>query len=621
MKRSCPPGSHPDTFGERLRGHGTPGACGQFVTYDQPMTSIANPRDVTLYGTGLDMLWVAGDANRPTIWNGAPLAPGDPDPLVLAGGGAQAVAPYQLAGGADVGIEINAGGSRSSAVPRDPAAGQDAIFYALGLTAAGTAAGLIIISTWTGAQGLRIFLNGAIFGALAQTNGGAAGIAYSPAGSRSSSSLCAMMLIYNGAANTITAWSAAGASAPVAVPAGVMVGSGIVVGEGLMVGAYLIGAGLAAQWAADTYYKCRELHHRLAGTWPRMGWMPTFTRATARSRTDRNGRLWIYSSGMPAAGDSERLIAEPTRINRCYRNIGIPVGALAEQIGDDASTATGVADAAALAATGLASWGPNVCSYVNASGATRYIRCGAATGAVTRFALSVYGDVIGGAGPRIGWWDTAGPGWTDIGAAPDGYNRAVFPDLVPPANTCVCCLAIPNGCTYYWIAEQCEGSGSANECAVTSPIPNWATAATAQRNADDMRTVLVPASNTGSVELVAEPQGWGGAGNTVAVLYNSGAGAAVLWADTATGTWQCAIDGTTTLDSGVAPVDGTPHRIRLRWVTGVGMSIEVRSMAGAVLGRVAGAYDGSLSGAGGVWEIAGGPVLVSEFRMSRNGGG
>lgn len=634
LRRICTPGSHPDTFGERLRNHGTPGACGQFVLWDQEMTSIANPRDPLLYGPGLDMLWVAGDGNRPTIWNGAALAPGDPDPLMLGGAPVAEVAPYQLESGADVALEgLNGATTRRSIVARDPAAGQDAVVIALWSMPTAGAGGETIFGTRVGAQGIHLALSAANrIQFLTQTAGGA-GASTLAAGDVSQSSISFAVGIYDRTAGTAQLWTPGGVPGAGAVAAGAIAGAGIGIacrpnggsvlgaGSGLLVVAYLIGAGIAPLWSADTYYRCRELRHRLAGTWPRMGGMPTFTRATARSRYDRNGRLWIYSSGMPAAGDSEREGSSPTRINKCYRNIGIPVGALAEQIGDDASTATGVADVAALAAAGLASWGPNVCSYVNATGATRYIRCGAATAAVTRHALSVHGDIIAGAGPRIGWWDTAGPGWTDVGAAPDNYARAVYPDIVPPSNTCVCCIAVPNGCTYYWIAEQCEGSGSANECTVTSPIPNWSAVATAQRNAESMRTALVPPSDGGAVEIVVEPQNWGGAGNTVAVLYNSGAGGAVLYADITTGTWTAAIDGTTVLDSGVAPVDGTAHRIRLRWVTGVGMSIEVRDMTGAVLGRADGPFDGSLSGAGGVWEIAGGPVAVSDFRMLRNGGG
>ena len=630
------PGSHPDTYAERLRGHGTPGACGQFVLHDQPLVTIADPRDTSLYGTGLDMLWVAGDGNRPTIWNGAALAPGAPDPLTLVGVPTAEVAPYQLAAGTDVACERHSGASdRISIVPRDPAAGLDAIMIAFGRWPLAGWTGRYL-STRSGAtgQGVEIYsLDETRLQTYVRTAGGVFSSSTSPVGAVAPGAVFFGATLLNRVADTITIWTPAGAGAAAAFADGAIVGGGIGIaarpsaanileaGGGIIAVAYLIGAGLAASWAAGAYAKCMELRRRLTGLTAVAGADPTFVRATAGSRLDRNGRLWIYSSGLARAGDSERLLVEPTRINKCYRNTGIPVGALAEQIGDDASTATGVADAASLALVGLADLGPNVCNYVNASGATRYIRCGAATGATTRHALSVYADVWGGGASRIGWWDTAGPGWTDVGSAGDNYVRVVYPDLVPPSATCVACLAIPNGGNLAWIGEQNEGSGSANECTVTSVIPNTATAATAQRNADSLTSVTVPPNGGGSVELVVEPQGWGGAGNTVATLYNTGSGSAVLWGDTA-GTWRCLIDGTTTLDSGVAPVDGTAHHIRLRWVQGVGMSIEVRlASTMALLGRVDGAYDGTLLGAGGTWQLAGGPVAVSGLRAYRNGGG
>jgi hypothetical protein len=634
MSRRCnTPGSHPDEFGDRLRHGGTPGQCGQYTTHSIGCTTIRNPRDTTLYGDGLDFLWVAGDGNAPTIWQGAANVA---NRLTLAGVPVAEVAPFQTAALADVAMERHSGASyRFNATARDPAAGQDAVVIVVGRMPLDTTGSGRFFSTYSVAAGQGIILYTASdnqLGAYVQTAGGFA-TSIPAAGHVFPGGLFTSALIYDRAADTVTLWTPGATGAAGAVVDGAIVGGGIGIGAdpdsvlplesggGIIAAAYIIGAGYAADWAAGGYARCVELTRRLTGLESGYGAAPAFTRATGGSRLDRNGRLWIYSSGLARSGDSERLLVEPTRINRCYRNTGIPVGALAEQIGDDASTATGVDDSAALALLGLQDWGPNVCSYTNASGATRYIRCGAATGAVTRFALSVYGDIVAGAGPRIGWWDTAGPGWTDVGAASDGYARAVFPDLVPPAATCVCCLAVPDGCTYYWIAEQCEGSGSADECTVTSPIPNWATAATAQRNLDDLVHPLNPDDIGGSVELVAEPQGWGGAGNTVPVLFNTGAGVAVLYADRTTGTWTAEIDGTTALDSGVAPVDGTAHHIRLRWVQGLGMSIEVRLAATmALLGRADAAYDGTLSGAG-TWEIAGGPVLVGGLLCKRNGGG
>lgn len=622
-----------DLFGPRLERHrDTAGSCGQHIPAAGAFTCIENARDPLLYGEGLDFLWVAGDGNAPTWWNGAANAV---DRFTLVDVPVVEAAPWQTAGLTQASIERHTGASyRFNATARDPAAGQDAVIVVVGRMPLDTTGANAIFSTYSIAAALGLVIYTAAdtqLGAYVQTSGGL-GASVPAAGHVALGSIFVAVLLYDRTADTVTLWTPGATGAATAIVDGAIVGGGISLGAhadgtsiiesgaGIAVAAYIIGAGHAATWAAGAYAKCKEVGAKLTGAYQQMDAVPTLTRATPATWIDQASRYWFASMTTLRAGDDTGALLEPTRTNLCYRNVGIPLGALAEQIGDDASTATGVDDAAALAAVGLTDWGPNVCSYANATGASRYIRCGAATGAVTRFSLSVFADIIAGAGPQIGWWDAAGPGWSNVGAITDGYARTVYEDLTPPAATCVACIHVPDGCTLYWIGEQCEGSGHATYCHSTTPIPNWAAAATQARNIDDLVFAHDPDDACGSVELVVEPRGWSGAeGGTPGLLYLTGSGNPVLYVTT--GTYRCNIDGTTELDSTIAPADGTAHHIRLRW-TGALMSIDVRlASTMALLARVDGAYDGSLRGAGS-WELApGAAVRVRGFKCYRSGGG
>jgi hypothetical protein len=120
----------------------------------------------------------------------------------------------------------------------------------------------------------------------------------------------------------------------------------------------------------------------------------------------------------------------------------------------------------------------------------------------------------------------------------------------------------------------------------------------------------------GSVEATLTPQGWSAAEvGTVGILYGTGSGNPALWVEG--GTWRARIDGTTNLDSGVAPAAGVPHRVRLRWASSI-QSVEVWSGA-TLLARVSSAFDGSLWTTG-QWQLAPqAPVRVRDFRVLRNG--
>jgi len=227
--------------------------------------------------------------------------------------------------------------------------------------------------------------------------------------------------------------------------------------------------------------------------------------------------------------------------------------------------------------------------------------------------------IYAGAGvPRHGF-STAGGAFTAVGNVAANYARSSGTGM-PAAATDKQAVEIPAGASMYfvlWTAGRLIGARVPDE------VPSLAAAGASTTVAmGTVTTTETPSSLGGSVELRLTPRGWGGAGaGTPGFLYLSGGGGAVVYVTG--GTWRAAIDGTTVLDSGVAPVDGVEHHIRLRWVTGVGMSIEVRTASTmALLARVNGAYDGSLQAAG-TWQLAnnGGPAKVRGFRTHRNGGG
>ncbi len=143
-----------------------------------------------------------------------------------------------------------------------------------------------------------------------------------------------------------------------------------------------------------------------------------------------------------------------------------------------------------------------------------------------------------------------------------------------------------------------------------------ATAATATRLQDVLTTVEDPPDLSGRFEITIEPVRWSGAAaGTAGFVYLSGSGNPAIWVET--GTWRARIDGTTNLDSGVAPVAGTGHRICLAWKTGGQQSIEVWD-GGTLLARVASAYDGTLYSAG-TWQVAAqASVYVRDIQALRN---
>lgn len=356
------------------------------------------------------------------------------------------------------------------------------------------------------------------------------------------------------------------------------------------------------------------------GTSARMGADPSYVRASPRTLYVA-GRVHHVSQGMPPIEGDTGLGADAAIVSVTSKNHSFVTGDGTTYLADrDAGltiTANPVDDTTNLAAvapdcTGL------VLAAQNPTGGPLVLRLGNAIGGapVTSWA-SIRCRIYAGAGtPRLGW-STAGGAFTAISNVAAAYARTSGTAL-PAAATDKQAIEIPAGASVYLVL-WCAGQGSIVPDEVLSVDAAGASATVVMGT---LTTTEDPADGQGSVEMSITPRGWSGAGaGTPGFLYLTGGGGAVVYVTG--GTWRAAIDGTTVLDSGIAPADGVEHHIRLRWVTGVGMSMEVRlSSTMALLARVNAAYDGSLQAAG-TWQALsnGGGAKVRGLRSYRNGGG
>jgi hypothetical protein len=335
----------------------------------------------------------------------------------------------------------------------------------------------------------------------------------------------------------------------------------------------------------------------------------TFTRNT--SGTKRSGTTYfVLGSNSPRAGREEGLLIERTSINKVYNNHNPKNLNGWSWTGGNATI---VDDSTALLAAGLREAGPNAIQFANASGAPQIIYGGSQTANTNPHSVSVFGRITAGAGPRIGLRDASSGAFQDLGAMSDSFFRTMVHGATPNDTDQVFAIQAPDGCTIRFEWAQLEHGA---RC--TSPIINKATAAAAQRNFDDFVTDDDPDDHGGSIEFDITPVDWSGNEDAGSILFLTGSGNSAVWVET--GTWRARIDGTTDLDSGVAPADGVTHRIRLRWNINGNQSIEVWNGT-TMLSRVESAYDGSLYSAG-TWEFAAGPSsYIKNVVTYRNGSG
>jgi hypothetical protein len=583
------------------------------------MDHVFNPRvDIPeKFADGLEILWVAGDDNAPTIWGGVPNVA---DVLTLTGVPTVGVSPYQLDGGGAVPLELYGGASRRQTVANvDPLAAEDIVVF--GTASADTADAVFGTSSALAGRGYKIQRTGTENTIRARINGDTGlnlTIAGASTGVGSFFSYC--IVVERGANSTLyvggTTTSIAGAT-----PAGVIGGA-----EGFSIGALIGGAnalvgcvgiisiwygvGIAAGWNTTL---ADELFAMTDGIRQRQGaTLPAFTRGSSASWQNRNGVWFIPAIDMPRAGDatvagqSGGRIA-PLRENECYRNLtpantnGIVwTGGVAPTVVDDS---------AALLAAGCQAFGPNVYQYANSTGAVQYIRSGAQSGDVNPRSQSVLARITAGAGVDIGLYDEVGA--TFAGAAiTDGYaTRTLDHGRVPAAATTTWCLRVQNGATVRFIAQQKEVGPR-----TTTIIPVYSTVAAETRLAETFTLPDTPLDAGGGIEFGITAMDWasGSLGVASRVIERSG-GVTLLVSINAAGAVE-ATDGTTTVGTSTLD-DGVRSFVRLTWGDG-GLRLEVDGVVEDV------AYDGVLPQTGTfVIESTVGEYAIDSFRWLRQQSG
>jgi hypothetical protein len=335
----------------------------------------------------------------------------------------------------------------------------------------------------------------------------------------------------------------------------------------------------------------------------------TFVRATSAVKSS-GGIYYFIGSGAPRAARSEGMLLEPASTNKAWNNHNLSA--------TTGHTATGgmvlsvVNDSAALLAAGLREAGPNVLQCANATGGVQYLYGGSLTVNTDPHSVSTFARIAAGSGVKLGLRDASSGAFQDLGAISDNYVRTEVHGITPDDTDQQIAYEVQDGATLLVVWDQIEEGA---RC--TSPIPNKATAASVTRNQDVWTTSETPSDDGGSIEFDVTPQDWGGSQSSGGVFYLSGSGNPSVWVES--GTWRARIDGTTDLDSGIAPVDGVTHRIKLRWSAGHSQVVEV--WAGSqLLARVSSSYDGTLH-ASGTWVMksAGPCVYVKNLRTYSRG--
>jgi hypothetical protein len=248
-----------------------------------------------------------------------------------------------------------------------------------------------------------------------------------------------------------------------------------------------------------------------------------------------------------------------------------------------------------------------VYEYANDTGSTQYIRTGAQTGDVNDRSLSVLARIVAGAGTvKLGLYDESG-GTFSGSAISDGYaTRTLIHGQTPGDTDETCALEVPDGVTVRFIGMQME---TGSRC--TSIIPNYQTAATAQRIAEILTLPVTPLDGKGAVSFGLTPIGWdsGDLGVACKILERSG-GATFLVSAEVGGAMEAA-DGTSTVGTQTV-TDGTRVEVRVHWGSPAGLSLTVGGTTETV------AYDGALPQSGTLTlEASGGEIAVDNVRVYR----
>jgi hypothetical protein len=312
-RRRCTPGSHPDTFGERLRGHGTPGQCGQFVSTDLALDHVA---DIRLFADATDpegwrakfgvpvLCRVAGDGDTPTI-----------GPALTATGATGLVpGPYQDAAGADIDVEVFDGADsfKQTAGSLDPGAG-DVVISGFIKTGADVA-GLQFLMTHradAGGRGYRFYISGALL--TVQVAGDATITRSANVAANTLYHFTAIInrdgnvsLHINGIFKQLIACCTGDIFAAAALQ--------ICAQGASRFNGYLFwllewqGVGISDAWEADSYELVKALSRAAMGldrgSWIELPAPRQMSQATATAWVDHHGTAWSVTTGMPRCGNS-----------------------------------------------------------------------------------------------------------------------------------------------------------------------------------------------------------------------------------------------------------------------------------------------------------------------------
>jgi hypothetical protein len=593
--RIVTPGKHGDTFAERLRcGSCTPGEIGQFIDLDHPFNYIAAIADLA-NENGLggkydvpDFLWIPPNGNNPIKG----------PTLTLRGSPWQGATPYQLKGGSAVVSEVHTGNSnRATSESFDPGLTDDIVLLLIG-TYGPDSPGYYswFMATRGSDRGWRLGIRHDTNQMYVFLNGDSLTSASAPSGSGVVNGYFIVIAVVDRSHDVVVAYNNNFGSLG-SIPSGSLAsgvglglcalpsGAGDVVEDSSVLGAAIwYGTGIADFWKADSYAPVKELTQYLSGISPVSGIQGIYTRASAATWKDRNGRWAIASPGLPRCGDSSGLVLSPARTNEAYRNINPLAGhAAAALTWTGAKAPTEVDDSTALAVDDAEVWGPNVYEYANDTGATQYIRMSAQTGNTNARSLQCLIRQVAGSGTvKLGLYDESAGTFSGT-TIHDGYDeRTIINGQIPGDNDLTLCLEVPDGVTIRWIAHD-MGEGAYAQY----PTPNWATATSASRSADLLATSHTNNSDQQSVEATVTPLGW-----SAWIINTSVGGTIILYAATLGGGRWAVYDSTLSefVPPPTVPTDGVSHKVRSRWKGAVKSIVSAGD-------RDSGSYDGSM-GAG-----------------------
>jgi hypothetical protein len=223
----------------------------------------------------------------------------------------------------------------------------------------------------------------------------------------------------------------------------------------------------------------------------------------------------------------------------------------------------------AAATDDASAWGPNVHRFVPGGG-DEVIYGGDTTGNTNDHSLSVLmrGD-SGGESVDICLRDSSDGTITagDTVTLTTEWVRYTVSGVTPGDADEQFALDCDAGDTVYFIASQLEEGD-----VTTTPIPNWATAASAARPIERLATSYTLRDAQGSMEIGWTPLGWGAVDSGIQTKPIAGSGSLVIY--NANNGQIGFFDGSSLIQSNVIVVDGVRNHARARWA-GLIKSIDV----------------------------------------------